>query len=429
MASIDWLEGLVQGYLEYAHRHGDPKTPFDLPENVEDCICLQENDYLRLAQDHRVRSAIVRAAVDQRVGKLSSSIFSKPGDENDRLCRRLSESMKAERAFLTTAGWTANVGLIEAIVSPDRPVYLDASAHASLWDGVRLSPGKRVIAPHNKPDGMARLIRRHGPGVVVIDAFYSTDGSIAPLKQYVEICRDLNCVLVLDEAHSFGMIGEKGGGLAVALGVQDDVTLRTGSFSKALGGHGGFVVGSRRHIDFLRFRCRSAIFSSSPSEIVAAGNRAALEIVMKNPSRPRRALEMAAVLRREFREHGVGCSSTGCQIVSVNLRGDLTASKLYWALRWQGILMSVFAPPATRARRSFARFSVHTLVTEADMKKTAAVTAHCIEAMGIRDLIIAGPDEGASAEGETKEGEPPDSPAGSSVRCRGTNGDSDFFVC
>jgi CAI-1 autoinducer synthase len=228
---------------------------------------------------------------------------------------------------------------------------------------------------------------------VAIDAFYSTDGSVPNLRAYVELCEKYDCVMVLDEAHSFGIVGEKGGGLAVELGLQNRIPYRTASLSKALGGHGGFIVGTMKNIEYLRFRCRSILFSSSTAEIIGAGNCAALEVAMSDDARRRRCLDMAHVLRTELAKCGISAGDSMCQIVSITLSGSYSATRLYWALRERGVLASVFAYPATPKTRSLLRFSIHSEVTESDMKKTANLIAMSIRELDLEDkLTNKGPD-------------------------------------
>lgn len=387
MSTISWLENHVNQHLEYMKGHGE-KNPFDIPHDTENYLCFQENDYLRLSKDPRVRNAQVAAAMNLQLGKLSATSFMGAEGENQKLCRLLAESMKCGGVLLTTAGWPANVGLIEAITPRGMPVYVDAKAHASLWDGARLASENVVPFAHNNVHALAKRVNRHGPGVVIVDAFYSTDGSVADLRTFAGACESLECVLVVDEAHSFGIVGDKGGGLAVEAGVQDKVHYRTGSFSKALGGYGGFIAGKEDYMTQLRFRCHSLVFSSSMSEVVGAGNRAALEIVMADPSRGRQCLDMAAVLRRELLRRGINTGASACQIVSILLYGQYTASKLHCAMREKGILASVFAPPATPRSRSLLRFSIHALTNEDEMVHTAQTAADCIDALGIRDRLI-----------------------------------------
>ena len=208
--------------------------------------------------------------------------------------------MRADEVMLTTSGWAANVGLLEAITPLFTPIYLDRAAHASMYDGATLSIGKKVVVHHNDPDHLVARIEANGPGIVCIDAVYSTDGSVGDIERYVEICEEYDCVLVLDEAHSFGLFGN-GAGLAVELGLAHRVHFRTVSLNKALGGHGGFVAGSHAMMALVKAACRSVIFSSATSSVSAAGHAAALKVIMDEPDRARRCLENAQALRRRAR--------------------------------------------------------------------------------------------------------------------------------
>lgn len=387
-ARPDWFNEHIGEYMEYVRGHGE-RSPFTLPDDIENYICLQENDYLRLSRHPAVREAYLRAGALTGVGKLSAGVFVAQNSESGLLCRDIAESMKTGSAILTTAGWTANVGLMEAIAPEGCPLYLDAKVHASLWDGARLSAGRTIPFGHNSRGHLQKRIGQYGPGVVVLDAYYSTDGSVADLAGCLEVAAEGGCVTVVDESHSFGITGELGGGLAVELGVQDMIHYRTASFSKALGGHGGFIAGPADLIEHLRFRCRSILFSSSTAEIVAAGNRAALGLVMADPAMGRRCLEMGAALRRELRRRGIGTGESACQIVSVTMFGCYSASRLYWRLRENGVLGSVFAYPAMPRSRSLIRFSVHALATEEEMARVAEVTAEGLDELGLRDRVIA----------------------------------------
>ena len=123
--------------------------------------------------------------------------------------------MRAEAALLVSSGWAANVGLVEALAQRDTPIYLDQKAHMSLWSGAKLSSGRPVVTLHNDPAALERRIRLKGPGIVCINAIYSSNGAVADLRAYVEICERTGSVLIVDEAHSLLMLGESAGGLAV----------------------------------------------------------------------------------------------------------------------------------------------------------------------------------------------------------------------
>jgi CAI-1 autoinducer synthase len=272
---------------------------------------------------------------------------------------------------------------VEAVAQAETPVYLDYQAHASLWDGARLAAAKAIPVRHNDPNHLEQRIKRFGPGVVCIDAFYSTDGSIPDLARYVEICEANDCLFILDEAHSFGMLGPNGGGLAVEQGLERRIPVRTVSMSKALGGNGGFIAGSEEFVWFLKHRARSVIFSSSPSPSGSAGANAAMQVALREPHRARRCLENGALLRKLLVERGIDPGLSSSQIISLYFDQDPLAAKFYGLMRKRGILVSVFTAPAVPRDTSLARFSIHCETTEEDMYRVADATAECIAKMGV----------------------------------------------
>lgn len=359
-----WYQKHMKPACEYAASLRP--NPFDQPRDLSGYLALHHNDYLRLGNHPAVVEARARANDKNQLEAFLSSVYGASSEECEKLCRELGQCMRADDVMLTTSGWAANVGLLEAITPLFTPVYIDNYAHASLYDGVKLSLGKKILIDHNSPDHLLKRIEINGPGIVCIDAVYSTDGSIGDIQRYVEICEEKDCVLVLDEAHSFGLFGN-GGGLAVALGLADRVHFRTVSFNKGLGGHGGFVAGSFDMMRLVRARCRSVIFSSATSSVSAAGHRAALEVIINEPERARRCQDNARLLREGLTRIGVDVSDSKCQIVSMLFDSEDATCKFYEKLRNRKVLTSVFVYPAIPLGKGLVRFSVHSELTESDI--------------------------------------------------------------
>jgi CAI-1 autoinducer synthase len=362
--------------------------PFDQPSDITPYLSFHQNDYLRLASRPEVIQARAEANSRVRIESFSSSVFGGASDEHVRFSKLLSESLQASGVILTTAGWTANVGLLEAAAPVDCPIYIDPEAHASLGDGIRLSRGRKLVIKHNDPGHLESRIKIHGSGLVCIDAVYSTDGVVPDLEHYVAICERHDCTLVLDEAHSFGMFGENGGGLAVRDGLADRVHFRTISLSKALGGHGGVVAGSQDMIRSLSTCIRPVLFSSATSAVLAAGHAKSLELVMRDPGPARHCQEMAALLRRRLNEAGVSTAGSASQIISLYFKGQ-DACRFYGELRKRRILTSVFVYPAIPKGISLARFSVYSELSESDIHHTADSVLEVLRENALRMAVTA----------------------------------------
>ncbi len=358
--------------------------PFDQPPDTHNYLSLHQNDYLRLSGHPEVNYAKNQSISRSGGGPMASITYGGDTGEHQQFRLALQKTLNVGDVMLTTAGWTANVGLVESLASPNTPVYLDYQAHASLWDGAKLAGAKMVPVRHNSPAHLEQRIKRYGKGLVCIDAFYSTDGCVPDLKRYVEICEAYDCMLILDEAHSFGMIGPNGGGLAVELGLETRVPIRTVSMSKALGGNGGFIAATEEVVWFLKHRARSVVFSSSPSPATSAGSLAALQIAIREPERARNCLEMGALLRKSLIGRQIDPGLSASQIISLYFDQDPLAAKFYGLLRQRGILASVFTAPAVPRDTSLARFSIHSDTTPEDMVKLADASAECLAIMGVR---------------------------------------------
>jgi CAI-1 autoinducer synthase len=357
--------------------------PFELPDDHDDLIALHLNDYLRLSARPEVIAAKVETLKVSGNGNMASVIYGGACGESNALRARIAEVMVGGDTFLTAAGYTANLGIIESIVEPGMPVYLDERAHASMWDGAKFSSGRPIGFAHNDPSALAEEMAEHGPGLVCIDTVYSVHGDVAPLREILEIAEANDSMLLADEAHAFGMFGPAGGGLAVAEHVANRVHFRTGSFSKALGGHGGFVVAAKDVIWFLTHRSRSSVFSSAVTPDVSAGHLAALELALAERGRAEHTLKMAALLREELARRDIDPRPSTSQIVPIVFARETDACKFYGAMRDRGVLVSIFVAPGVDEGTGVARLSCHADLTPAVVVRVAEATRQSLDAIGI----------------------------------------------
>jgi CAI-1 autoinducer synthase len=380
----EWMKSGVESFCQKIDNLATP-YPFRHPDELDDYICLHQNDYLRLSARPEVLQAKKDAIREEGNLFLSSTIFSggRGMEEHYAFRALLADAMQAEDAVLTSSGWAANVGLLESVAKPGTPIYLDQKAHVSLWDGARLSPGKPIMVRHNDPEYLERRIKRDGAGIVCIDAFYSISGAVADVAAYVDVCERTGSVLVLDEAHSLVIAGQGGGGLAVEAGVAERVHFRTASFSKAIGGHGGCIAASRHLVWFLTHRAHAIVFSSSALACDSAAHRTALSIARAEPWLGRHTLEMAALLRQELSSRGIDTGASASQIVAIEFNHEQLASSFYQLMRDRGILTAIFLSPATPDGISVARFSTHAHLEAADVVRAADAAAEVMDVLGV----------------------------------------------
>ncbi|MFI4874278.1 MAG: 8-amino-7-oxononanoate synthase [Blastopirellula sp. JB062] len=362
--SLAWLQDELQTLEQFELRrrlrtHAGPQT-VELAVDGQPLINFGGNDYLGLAADSRIAAAAIAAIENEGWGSGASPLVTGHGASHAALESALARLEGTEAALLFPTGFAANVGAITALAGKGDVIFSDAKNHASIIDGVRLSGARPQIYQHLDVEHLEKLIaqatafRRR---VIVTDSLFSMDGDFAPLVELAELAQRYDATLIVDEAHATGVFGPHGRGLCELLGVEDQVDVRIGTLSKALGGHGGFVVGSQLLIDWLLNRARSYIFSTAAPMASAAAMIAALKIVDDEPRRRQLLLERAAQLRGDLRAQGwqVGGES---QIIPILLGDPEPTMQASLRLRERGLFVPGIRPPSVPSGESLLRISL-----------------------------------------------------------------------
>lgn len=248
---------------------------------------LSSNDYLGLAADPRLSKAASEALGQLGVGSGASRLVVGDTAAHQALEQALATFFGSEAACLFNSGYAANVGLLSTVVGEGDVIFSDAQNHASIIDGCRLSRARTVVYPHRDLKALRALLREN-PGrrrLLVTDAVFSMDGTLAPLSEWVQLAREFGAGTLVDEAHAVGVCGPTGAGLCEALHLQHEVDLRVGTCGKALGTHGAFVASSREVCDWLVNRARSLVFSTSLPAALCVATQASLALVREEPER------------------------------------------------------------------------------------------------------------------------------------------------
>lgn len=338
-------------------------------------VLLAGNDYLCLAREHSLTHAQA-SVLEQAAGEmLMSAVFLQPGSAQFRLEERLAAFMGAEDGILSQSGWSANVGLMQAICAPGVPVYLDMMAHASLWEGVLTAQAEAVPFLHNDVEHLRRQVARHGRGVIVVDALYSTNGSVAPLAELVEAAEAHGCVLVVDESHSLGTHGPRGAGLVVELGLAERVHFRTVSLAKAFAGRAGFITCSAQFKGYFPSAARPAIFSSCLLSHELAWFDAALDFIAAADDRRALLREHTRFVRDGLRDLGYNIDDGSEQIIALEAGSEPQTLVVRNALDKRGIYGAVFCAPATAKNRSLVRLTLNSGLTRTELERLLAACA------------------------------------------------------
>ncbi|APG05863.1 8-amino-7-oxononanoate synthase [Luteibacter rhizovicinus DSM 16549] len=265
-------------------------------------------------------------------------------------------------AIVFSTGYQANLGMISALAGPGDTVMIDADSHASIYDGCTLAGANTIRFRHNDADDLAKRMRRLGDeaanALIIVEGVYSMLGDRAPLRDFVRVKNEFGATLMVDEAHSMGVLGEKGRGLAEVDGVLDDIDYVVGTFSKSLGNTGGFCVGDSDDMDVLRYASRPYVFTASLAPATIAATRTAL-----------RKLEAASDLRKRLQANAerlhAGLSALGFRlgapanaVVAVLVGEKLEALRFWDHLLKAGVYVNLMVPPATPGNESLLRCSV-----------------------------------------------------------------------
>jgi 8-amino-7-oxononanoate synthase len=329
-------------------------------------IMLGSNNYLGLTGDERVIQAAHEAIDRLGTGLTGSRLLNGTTPLHLELEAELAEWMGTEDAIVFSTGHQANVGTLGTILAPGDTVVADSADHASILDGCLLSKAKLRPFRHGRLDKLEKQLQRaseDGGGVlVVVDGVFSMEGDVAPLPEIAELSRRYGARLMVDEAHGAGVLGATGRGASELLGVEDQVDLRMGTFSKSLASCGGFIAGSEEVIEYLRIHSRAFLFTASNVPAALGSALAALRIVRTDEGREL----MARVLRNGDRLRdglrGMGFKviehELGTPIIPVLVEDDWKAVLLWKALYDEGVYANVAIHPAVPPGGALLRTSV-----------------------------------------------------------------------
>ncbi|MGH2802236.1 MAG: aminotransferase class I/II-fold pyridoxal phosphate-dependent enzyme [Thermoleophilaceae bacterium] len=336
-------------------------------------IMLGSNNYLGLTGDARVKDAAREALERYGTGLTGSRFLNGTLDLHLELERELADWMGSEDVLVYTTGYLANTGAIGTLLDPGDTVICDAGDHASILDAVSLSRARVRPFRHNRLDKLESMLQRaesDGGGVlVVVDGVFSMEGDLAPLPDVTALCGRHGARLMVDEAHGVGVLGARGAGACELFGVEDEVDLRMGTFSKSLASCGGFIAGPRDVIDFLRVQSRSFMFTAAAVPAAVGAALGALRIIRSDegPELMARVLDNARYLHDGLGALGYEVmepnrlrdgSELITPIVPVLVRDDWKAVLLWRALYDAGVYVNVAIYPAVQRGGALLRTSV-----------------------------------------------------------------------
>ncbi|MBI2883214.1 MAG: 8-amino-7-oxononanoate synthase [Candidatus Methylomirabilis oxyfera] len=334
------------------------------------------SDYLGLTCHPRLKQAACQATMRYGCGVSAARLISGNHDLYPQLEARLARFKHTEAALLFSTGYQANLSVLSALMDSQDVVFSDALNHASIVDGCRLSRTQIRIFPHNDLAVLERLLERERSArrrLIVVDGLYSMDGDVAPLGEIVGLAERYDCMTMVDDSHSTGVLGETGRGAAEATGVLGRVNIETGSLAKALAGFGGYVVGSRTVIEYLINRARPFIFTCALPPAIPATVIEALTIVEEEPALRQRLWDNTRYMRAGLREIGFNVSPLGTQIIPLIMGEPERAMRFCQELLNRGVFAQGIRYPAVPRGTERIRLTVTASHNTADLD--AALTA------------------------------------------------------
>ncbi|MFP3897414.1 MAG: aminotransferase class I/II-fold pyridoxal phosphate-dependent enzyme [Anaerolineales bacterium] len=333
-------------------------------------IMIGSNNYLGLTTDPKVRQAAIDALKQYGTGCTGSRFLNGNLALHEKLEQDLADFIGKEAGLVFSTGMQTNLGTISSLVGRHEVVITDREDHASIIDGCRLSFGKMKRFQHSDMEDLARVLQscEDTPKLVVVDGVFSMGGDIAPLPEIVRLCKEYGARLMVDDAHSLGVLAD-GRGTAAHFGLTDEVDLIMGTFSKSFASIGGVVAGDAQVIDYVRHNARAQIFSASIPPSAAATVAAALEIIKKEPERTARVRAIGARMRQGYQELGFDTGNSQTPIVPI-LIGDEMVTLHFWnALFEAGVYVNPVVPPAVPPNQALFRTSYMTTHTDEQLDR------------------------------------------------------------
>ncbi len=386
----DWYqEALPNGYYLYSEPLSSaPSTRVRVRNRktgeVHELINMASYNYLGISYREEVKEAAIEATRRYGLGSSGSPILSGTFDIHNQLAAEVASFKDKEAAIVFPTGYSANVGFISSIMRAGDTILLDQYSHASIVDGAILAKSKTVFFRHNNPLDLERkLTGVKGKKLVVVEGVYSMDGDVCLLPEILEVAKRHGARMLIDEAHSTFLFGPNGRGVAEHYGLDAEVDFHLGTFSKSLGGQGGFVCGTRALVDYVNAFGRSRFFSCNLAPNITAGLLAGLQIVQREPELRARLWSNVAFLRRRFAEEGIDIGKSTSQVMPVMVNNDAKVFAIAEKIQERGLFLNPVTYPAVPKHKSRLRISVSAAHSEPELESAVQVIAGVLREAGV----------------------------------------------
>jgi 8-amino-7-oxononanoate synthase len=327
----------------------------------KDVLMFGSNSYLGLTNHPKIKEAAKKAIDKYGTGCAGSRFLNGTLDIHIKLEERLAQLVGKEGALCYSTGFQVNLGVVSVLTGRRDHVFLDELDHASIIEGSRLSFSKVLKFAHNDMRALENKLKRCAPEtmkLVVVDGIFSMEGDIIKLPELVELAEKYNATIMVDDAHSIGVLGKNGSGTSSHFGLTDKVDLIMGTFSKSLASLGGFIAADKYTINFIKHNSRTLIFSASMTPASAASVLAAIDIMVSEPERIKHLWDITHYALKGFKEMGFDTGLSETPIIPLFIRDDIKALLLTQKLLAEGIFVNPVVSPAVPKHDCLIRYSL-----------------------------------------------------------------------
>lgn len=333
---------------------------------------FSSNDYLGLANDARIKKAVLEAIEEYGLGAGASRLVCGNMGPHEKLEADLALFKNTESALVFSSGYMANTGIIPALMDHRSVVFSDKLNHASIIDGIILSRAGLVRYPHADMQALREILKNcpaEKRKLIVTDSVFSMDGDRAPLKEIVDLAKAHEAMIMVDEAHAFGVLGAHGSGLVEELSLEGQVDIQMGTLSKAAGSFGAYACGTNVLRDFLINKSRSFIYTTAMPPALAQASRVALQIIRQGDSLRRQLQLNANYLRAELDILGFDTMNSSTPIIPILVKDPVQAMAMSRQLLEQGIFVQAIRPPTVPMGTARLRLTAMATHTQEDLDR------------------------------------------------------------
>jgi 8-amino-7-oxononanoate synthase len=358
------------------------------PEVVIDgrkMIMVGSNNYLGLTNHPKVKEAALEAVRKYGSGCAGSRFLNGTLDIHVKLEEKLARFIRKETALVFSTGFQVNLGVISALAGKDDVIIIDKMDHASIIDGCRLSYAEVRKFRHNDMADLGRILAesRDRRKLIVVDGVFSMEGDVINLPEVVALAKKYHARLMVDDAHGIGVLGKTGRGTAEHFGLENEVDLIMGTYSKSLASIGGFIAGQEKVIHYIKHFARALIFSASPPPASIAAVSAAVDIIENEPERIKKLWENTWKVHKGFKSLGFEIGPTETPIIPILVGEDLKAFSMAMMLQQEGVFANVAVSPAVASGKALIRTSYMATHTEEHIDKVLSAFEKVGRALGI----------------------------------------------